>query len=248
MVITSTAVAFMLLSAGLALCGWRFLYTFKATNTPNTKSKTGFFLGLCFLLSSLQNAVLGLGLLLFANNSGFLLATEVVSHLALSVLAVVCIYTAYYIFLPHSSPYPAIITTVILSGLGFISAIEDPSFPFLTPEKSIDLNMSFSFASITFLLLFISLSVFFYIFFKIFRNTKIREVKILSFIISISALIGIINNSAYLLFPRSISLSARVSTFNIGIGLIGVIFVFTLIIFPLIKDLIRSKKTNPSTS
>lgn len=248
MVITTTAVAFILLSIGLALCGWRFLYTFKTINTPERKSKTGFFLSLCFVLSSLQNALLGFGMLFFANNPLLLFVTEIISHLVLSALAVACVYTAYYIFLPRSSPYFAIITAITLGVIGIISAIKNPSLPFLTLEKSIDLNMNFLFAIVTFLLLLISLGVFFYIFVKIFQKAKNREVKALSFIISASALIGTINNFIYLLLPSSTFAATRVSTFNIGIGLIGAIFVFMFVIFPLFKDLVQKKQTHSLTN
>ncbi|GEM_PF-2021270 len=242
MVFTTTAAAFILLSLGLAFLGWRFLLAFRKVQNPAANSKTGLLLGLCFATTALHNGILGFGALFFANNSEALYLISIIAHFFLTLFAVVSIYTVYYIFLPQRLPYSAIIITSIISILGLLTNISVPSKPFVTPQNGIDWNMNFLFAITTFYLFLISLSALFYIFMQLFRKAKIREIKTLSFIIVISTLIGITATFVRLILLYNVSASVRTSILDIGIAIIGSIFIIAFVIIPLIINLFKRQK------
>lgn len=243
MVITTTAIAFILLSLGLAFCGWRFLKAFRKESI--SPSKTGLLLSLSFFATALHNGILGFGALFFGSNSEILYLVSIIAHLFLTLFALIALYTVYYVFFPKKSPYFPIIITIILSATGLFAAINNPSKPFLTSHKGIDWNMNFLFSLSTWHLLLIGISTFFYIFFQLFRKVKNQEIKTLSLIISVLALIGIVNTFVRLIILYNTSSSLRTGILDVGIGVIGAVFIVTFIIIPLIRNRIgkRSKIT-----
>lgn len=244
MVITSTAVAFMLLSLGLAVIGWRFLKSFRRAGSSKIGSKTGLWLSLCFAATAMHNGTLGLGALFFATDPEALYIITIIAHIFLTLLAVIGIYTAYYIFLPHVSPKFSIAITVMISILGLVTAIHAHSQPFLTPQKGIDWNMNFSFALTTFYLLLIGLGVFFYIFTRLYLEAATREVKLLSLVVSSSALIGVVISFIRLVLFNKAPPSVRTSTLDTGIGVIGTIFIVAFIVIPVVRGWIKGRVSN----
>jgi len=240
MVITTTAVAFVLLSVGLAFVGWRFLKAFRETDSARTDRKSGFLLGLFFLASALHNGILGVGALFFARNPEGLSAVFIVAYFFLVLFAVFGVYALHYIFWPHTSFNLAVIITGILGIIGAVLIFVTPARPFTTSQNSVDWNIPFPLSFITFCLFLIALAAAFYIFIQLFFRSEAREIQILSLIISLLALVGIINVFTRLVLLYGAPAAFRSRILDIGVGLTGIGFIIFLIVAPLIKNYLRS--------
>lgn len=241
MVITTTAVGFIVLSLGLALCGWMF---FKAFRKTAGDSRVGFLLSAIFLGFSLQNGIVGLGMLFFANNPEILFYTLILSHFLLVLLGILGIYTSYYIFSPKISPLFLIIVEIILGILAIIILVVDHPQPFLTIKRGIDLDSNFLTSFTIFYLLFVSIGSTVYIFTKLLFQSKSRQIRLLSLVLSLLGILGILNIFIRFVVLYSGTVEWRTRIFDIGLGIIGAIFIIALFIGPKIKDWIRSRKTS----
>ena len=223
MVIITIAVAFILLSAGLAFCGWRFLGTFKKNYNQKTQSKIGFLLSLYFLGFTFQTGgILGLGLIFLVKNlTGFFLLL-IIAHSFLVFLAILGTYTAYFIFWPKNSPWLAITFVSVLGVLGVILTIIAHPYPVLTSYGGVDWSLPQSLSLIIFFLLLSSIGAVFYVFARLFFQSKTNEIKMLSLILTIMTAGGIIDAFIQFVLLYGESASLRANTHNIFIGLVGV--------------------------
>ena len=115
MVITTTSIAFILLSLGLTFCGWRFWAAFR--RAPQSDRKIGLLLSLFYLGFGLMNGVFGFGTILFANNPGALFFLLLMVNFLLIPITMIGVYTAHYIFSPHVFPYLALASVAVLGGV-----------------------------------------------------------------------------------------------------------------------------------
>jgi len=240
MVVTTTAIAFIALSLGLGFCGLWFFRVFQKSSKQK-KPHTGFLISMCFFASALHNSILGFGFLLFAKNSANLYTISIIAHIFLTFFALISLYTVYYIFLPGASPRFAISLVIIISFIGLIYAFAGGQQPFLTQQQSIDWNMNLPFALSTFYLLLISLSVFFYIFMRLFRGTESQGMKLLSSVIMGSAIVGIVNVFVRLILFYNAPTSLRTNVLDTGISIMGAIFVVGFIVVPIVKNFSKSE-------
>lgn len=235
MIITTTAIGFILLFIGLAFLGWQFLKVFNKKPGASGKNKAGKLLALCFFATAAHNFVLGFGALFFAENPQMLFKVSISSLFFLVAFALFSIYTAYYLFLPNSKPYYAMSIVVIVATAGLFFGLRSSALPFLTPTKGIDWNMGPQFSLVIFSLLLVSLSIFSYIFIRLFKNAETPKIRLLSSIIAASALIGILNIFIRLIVLQEMPGSIRTTTLDIGIGSLGALFIVGFIILPLIN-------------
>lgn len=230
MVITTTAVAFILLSVGLALCGWRFVRTFKADNIPKERLKIRLLISFSFAGFSVQNGILGFGMLFLAQSTSGLFWMLVGAVVSLALVAILSSYTIYYLFFPRHSPIPAIILVCIVGVIDTIGTFIIHPHPFITSENGIDWNLPFLLSSLTFTLLLFSISSQFYIFKRLYSETHNREIKVLSLILSTAAAVGIIDTFARFMLLRNVESGKVGQLLDIGIALIGLIYVVSVLV------------------
>ncbi len=236
MILTTTSTAFLTLSAGLAFCGWRFLRCYRQTVKSAKGKKIGSLLGYLFIGAALQNAIMGFGLLIFAENSAAMALVLLLCNIELTLVALLGVYAAYYIFSPKASPYPLMTVSGIVGIIAFVAAMVNPPNPFLTPANGIDLNMSFPLALATFYLLLISIGANGYIFSRLYLTVAERKTKRLAGILAILAIAGIINVFIRLVLLSDYSAVGRTQSLDSGIALVGIGFIFALVIAPKIRD------------
>ena len=242
MVVTTTAISFILLSLGLAVCGWRFWVAHKKTGDSQMGGRAGLLLSLAFFATAIHNGILGIGALIAAPDPINLYIVSVTAYLFLISFALLSVYTAFYIFLPLKSPFIAMSLTGGIGGIGLITALSSNSRPFVTPGNGIDWNMDFAFALSVLSLFLISLSVFFYIFTRLFKISEVREIRLLSLVVAATAFIGAVNIFIRLVLFRNAPSAVRTSLLDSGIGTIGAVFVVALIVFPVIKNWLKVLK------
>ena len=242
MVITTTAVAFILLSVGLAFCGWRFLRAFLKSNDSRINSRAGLLLSLFLFASALQNGVLGLGALFFANNPDGLYSVVLLSHLFLATMAGISTYLVFYTLLPKQSPI-APISLVGVLGVFFVSAtiLYHPQ-PFLTPENGIDWGVNSPLSILMFSLFLISLAPPTYLFLKIFLTTISKELRLVSFAVAVLHLGGIINVFTRLILFRERFPTLRTQLLDVGVAIVGAGFVLVFVVVPAIKRFVAARR------
>lgn len=235
MVITTTAISFICLSLGLAVCAWRFSKAFGVGGNSPGERKIGLLISSYFFSSAFQNGVLGFGTLLFAANPRGLSIAVTVGTLFLVFVAIFGIYVTHYLFWPGRSYLPLAIFTGVVGMAGFILSLVLHFQPILTPDHGIDWNAPWSISLVIFYLLFISIGSFFYIFARLLFRTKSRGMKIFSFLIAGSAVVGIID--AFIRFVlwsgQSGGIDARTYFYDMGIGIIAAIFALVFLFFPI---------------
>jgi len=238
MQITTTAIAFLSLAAGLWICGFWFLKVWRRSeNKTPTNKKISLLLTLLFANFGLQNAIMGGGAALFPGNPEALYWSLAISHFFLITAALIAVYTSYYIFSPHLSPlFPMILAGVVGVAM-HIGTILDHPLPYITPAGGIEWNMSYWLSVLVFLTLFISIGGNFYIFWNLFRRAKTKEVRNLAFILALAAFLGVVN-----VFIRLVILeneSVRTRLFDLLLATIGIIFIGALLIWPLARRWLR---------
>ncbi len=229
----------MSLAIGLAICGAWFLHAFKKSGGLKSDSRIGLLLTWLFIGSAAQNGVMGLGTFLFAKNSDALFGTLILDHILLIIVGMLGIYTAYYIFSPQISTRLPLICMVILGLIALTLLLSTHPRPFLTAENGIDLNMNLQLSVVTFYLLLINIGSTLYIFLKLFFAAKTPALKWLSFAIVINGAAGIINIFVRLILLHGSDVNTRTHLFDLGTKILGAIFIITLAIFPLAKNLLK---------
>jgi hypothetical protein len=239
MVITTTAVAFILLALGLGFCGFWF---FRAFRKNGRNSKIGVLLSTLYFGFSLQNGIVGLGVLLFTNNAEILFYILILSHFLVVAIGVIGIYTSYYVFLSKSSPKFPIVLGILLGIFAITALIADHPQPFLTSERGIDFNFNFITSLTTFYIFFVSIGSNVYIFTRLLFWDQNRQIRILSFILSLTGIFGIINIFIRFVVLYSFSVEARTRIFDIGLEIISAIFIVILFLWPKLRNWIQSRK------
>ncbi len=184
MTLTITALSFLLLSSGLACCGWRFLAALRQAKNSTGLHTIGRLLSALFFLSATYNGIIGLGSLFFSKSPNGLFIIAILAHLLLTALALVSVFTVYYIFWPKDSARLLLGTLGMTGSAGTLFYLTAKLRPFVTTEHSINWNLSPGLALLTFCLLTISLLATLYIFAQLFRKTNSRSLKTLSLIFS----------------------------------------------------------------
>jgi len=236
MVITTTAVGFLILSLGVAFCGWRFLIAFRNTQLGLKISTAGLLVSLIFVGLSIQNGLIGLGTLFFAGNSSTLYLTLVITNFLLIPIAMLGIYATKYIFYPEEKYTTSIILIGVTGLICLLITIFTFPQPFLTSNNGVDWNLSRAAALSTFFLLFMALGAPLYIFLRLFSITENKELKIVSLIILLLHAGGIINSFLRLVLFSNAFYDARTRILDVGVGVIGAIFILYFAIGPFLKN------------
>lgn len=242
MVVTTTAVAFISLSLGLTFCGLWFLKAFRKADGIGGDKKIGFLITSIFLLFGFNNGIMGVGALLFANNSEALYFVLIASHFFLVPIAILGVYASHYIFSPRVSPYFALALTGILGITCVVVTVVSHPKPFISLQNGIEWGYNFSLSLLVFYILFISIGSTVYIFGRLFLTTKTRQLKIISLILSILGLVGILLNFIRFVLFYNANTSVNMGIYDFGIVFIGIVFIVVLAIAPIIQNLIRSRK------
>lgn len=242
MVVTTTAIAFISLSLGLTFCGLWFLKAFRKAGGIGGDKKIGFLIASIFLLFGFNNGLIGVGALLFARNAEALYFILMASHFFLTLIAILGVYTSYYIFSPRLSPYLTMVLSGILGAIGIITTVITHPQPYISAQNSIEWGYSFSLSLLVFYILFISIGSTVYIFGRLFLTAKTRQLKILSLILSVLGLAGILLNFIKLVLLHNADTAVRTSIYDFGTVLMGVVFIVALAIGPIIKNLIQARK------
>jgi len=243
MVVTTTAVAFILLSLGLTICGLWFLKAFQNSDNPKRDTKIGFLVPFIYLGFGLSNGMIGIGAFLFAKNSEVLYFVLIASHFILTLIAILGVYTAYYIFSPRLSPYLGMIFAGILGIIGIITTIITHPRPYISLQNSIEWNMNFSTSLLFFYILFISIGSTLYIFVRLFLTARTRQVKFLSLLLSTLAFTAILIHFIRFVLLYNIDTSVRTRIEDFGTVLMGIVSIIVLLIVPIIKNLIITGKS-----
>ena len=236
MVITTTGIAFILLSLGVAFCGWQFFFAFKKAGGA-IDNKTGLLISIFFFLSALQNGVLGIGALLFPDSPRTLYSFLLLSHFSLALMTVSSIALFYYVVLPNRSPRMGIGTTISLGLLFIFYTISTDPQPFLTSQNGIDWGMNSLLSLLMFSLFFLSLLPPTYIFFKLFLVASNKKLKRSAILISGLCFAGIINVFMRLVIFNSGPFGLRTRILDIAVATIGIGFIIPIAVLPFLQGL-----------
>ncbi|MBI2047680.1 MAG: hypothetical protein HYT27_00930 [Parcubacteria group bacterium] len=152
-------------------------------------------------------------------------------------------YLVFYIFFPVISPWPGTIAAFAFgSSVVILTAVTHP-LPFLDSGSVIDFNLSRGLSILLAYLLFVSIGSVFAIFVRLFLQAKSYEVRIVSFLMSILALMGIVNAFFRYLLPRSTASNfLQIRTFDVTHVVIGLVFIVVFLLPPIIiKQISRTR-------
>jgi len=240
--ITTTSVAFILLSFGLVSCGVWLFKSFQKDGGVREYGRVGYLLSLLLLGFGFKNGIMGFGALFFAKNSEMLYFVLIASHLFLGIITLLGVYTIYNIFSHRIASYLGMVLAGIL-GIGLVATtIATHPRPFITPQNGIEWNMNFPLSLLVFCLLFISIGSILYIFIRVFFVTETRSVKIFSFSLSVLALAGIVLVFMQLILPHSDVITVGTQIFDFGIMVGSILFIIVLLIVPIINNIIQNRK------
>jgi hypothetical protein len=230
MIITTTAISFILLSIGLGICSWWFLRAINRSGDSKKNNTIDWLLGTFIFLSALQNGVLGFGLLLFAASQTVLLYVLIVTDILLVAHATLGTYIIPYIFFPKTPLHFAPFFTGILGFyLVLLTVVSSPE-GVVTAWNTIHWGMNYMISLLTFLLLFISIGSFIFIFSQLFLKGKTPEVKKLSLFLSICGLFGLANVFFRFIIFYSESSGRNLFLLDVSMGVIGTAFIFLLLL------------------
>ena len=245
-IISTTSIAFILLSIGLAFCGYLFLRAFRKGD--GSQSKIGLLVSMLFLGFAFQTGViLGGGTAFFAGNPTGLFFVLIAANSFLTLIAMFSIYVAYYIFAPRTSPVPVIVLTAMIGIASVILQIITHPQPHITPQGGVDWGMSFLLSLLTFYLLFISIGSQAYIFIKLFFQAATRQIKLLSFLFGTIATIGILVQFVQFVVLYRVSTDIRIRVYDVGTGLLGVGLIIAIVLLSLLfrkRSVVDKEKTS----
>ena len=246
MVITTTAIGFILLGLGLTFCGWRFLKAFQKIGGLKSGSRIGFLLTLFLFGFAFQTGViLGFGTLFTAPDPKGILLVFIFANLFLTFLAMLGIYTAYYIFLPRKSPMTLMIIAFLIGVVTFVFTLMYPPQPFVAASGGIEWGISFPLSLLVFYLLLFGICAQLYIFGRLFFQEKTSEIKILSFVLTLLAFGGIIDQFVRFILLHGAADDIRTRIYDITTAVIGMTFIVYFVFFPLFRSY-RSTKSRDS--
>lgn len=224
MIFTTTSVAFILLSLGLAICGWRFFGAFKISGEKE-HGKIRLLITLSFIVFAVQNGVLGFGMFFLAQHPLGMFWTLVGAVISLVFAALVSIYTFYYIFFPLCSPKLAMLVISILGIANIVGTFVIHPQPFMTQDNGIDWDLPLSLSVLIFSLLLIGLGAQFYIFRRLYAEARNREIRVLSLVFSTALAIGIVDTFVRFIILRNVESGQIAQLLDFGIALIGIIYI-----------------------
>lgn len=238
MTITTTAIGFSFSSLGFAFCGIRFFNAFQKVGGSRAGRKIGILLSAFFLSNALQHGLLAIGSLFFAKNSEALYRVVVIDHLLLTIATLIGVYLVFYTIFPSISPWPAVIATSIL-GITVIglTGITHPR-PFVDLNGGVDWNMSPWLEFFLSYLLFSNIGALLAVFIHSFLQAKSREVKTISLIIVVLALMGLINVFRRFLLSGTMPNFLKTPIHDLTLAVIGLLFIGVFIAPPIVIKLI----------
>ncbi len=231
MVITTTAVAFILSSLGLGFCGIRFFGAFQKIGGQQAGDKIGKLLSIAFMGTALQHGILGWGNLFFALNSEMLYRILFIDNIVLMLVTALEVYLFFYIFYPEISSTLAVVATFILGVIIDVLLIITHPLPVITREGSIEWNMSPQIEILLSFLLFVNIGALLYIFAKSYRKTESREVKIIFLVVIIVTSGGMINVFTRFMVLIGTAPDLKALIFDIVLALIGILAIATFLPF-----------------
>lgn len=211
--VTTTAVAFILLSFGLGFCGWRFYGAFQG---GGGKSNSGFLVASYYFIYSLQASVLGFGSLFFAKYPDGLYWVTILSSIILAIITVYGVYILSCIFSWRNKFIFLFPSSLLALSQLFLTIYTSPK-PYINESNSVVWNFSPLLSLFIFVSLAVSISVFFYIFMHIYVTAKNISTKILASFLAVSAVLGIIANFFYFILSTG-SPFYEMTTAFIGLG------------------------------
>jgi hypothetical protein len=235
MTIAATAISFILLATGLATCGWRFLQASREPSQPSSLAQTaiGRLIVSVFLLAAGYNAVLGFGSLASISNPNILVWTLVLSNILLTGLALLSVYTIYYIFWPDTSPKGLLTAVSATGGVGLFH-INTPLQ--LAPLLAANLSPGALLTNST--LLTISLAATTFLFVQLFRRADSRSIRNLSLIVCGLTVASILHAGTQLFSPQLGITGATLGGLEIFFSTIGLSLLLTMISSPAIRGAI----------
>lgn len=230
MTIAATAISFILLASGLATCGWRFFAALRGGVSGTGEKAVGRLLTSLFLLSAGYNGILGISSLLLVSSSAGALWLTVAGHITLTGLAILSVYTVYYIFCPETPPRVLLSTISLMGGVGL--------FHINTPLQLVPLltgNLNPSLLIITASLLTVSLGAMLFLFIQLFRQAQARPIKILSAAVCGLTLASALNIAIQIGAPYWQFGGTGLVIMEILLGLIGAGFLISMITSPALR-------------
>ena len=230
MTIATTAISFILLASGLATCGWRFFDALRGGVSGTGETVVGRLLASLFLLSAGYNGILGISSLLLVNDSAGALWLIVAGHVTLTALAILSVYTVYYIFCPETPPRALLSTISVMGGVGL--------FHINTPLQLAPLltgNFNPGLLVITISLLTVSLGAMLFLFIQLYRKAQTRSIKILSAAVCGLTLASAANIAIQIGTPYWQFGGTGLAIMEIILGLIGAGFLLGTIATPALR-------------
>lgn len=241
MAVTTTGIAFLISSIGLAFCGLRFFEVFQKMGGLRSGSQTGILLSMLFIGFSFQHSILAIGGIFFAQIREALYATLTLDHFVLAFVTALSIYLSIYILAPKISPWPVTIAVLVLGIFMTLATIIVHPLPFVTATNSIDWNMPYWLKLSWYLLLLAGIGAPFLVFAKNFSVAKARNVKNISLVMMAVHFAGIVNVSIIFGgFLAGIG-EIRFKVFDIILAIIGIVFIFAFLLAPIVAGWIFRK-------
>jgi len=224
--VTTTGVAFIFISVGVALCGFRFIYVFKKDNSHDSR-KLSLLIGMSFLSSATHGGLLGIGALFFLDNYSVLSFIALGAQVFLIAFATVSVFTVFYVLYPKLNKYLASAIPLFL-GLAsiFVYVVEKPQ-PYLV-ENNVSWDLSYLLSVLTFYLFFLAFGALFGLFAQLAYLSKSTEVRVLACVISVLVVLGLINVYLNLILfygGRTMGGFSGIDFLNTGLLVIGVAFI-----------------------
>lgn len=222
--LTTTGIGLLLFSLGLAFGGFRFFKAFrKVDGSSSAGGKIGILLCATFFGTALALGILAMGTLFFAQNSEALYKILVVSHIPLTLTAMVGMYLVFYTIFPSVSPWPGVGVALALGvNLVALTILTHPR-PFIDASGGVDWNMSPTLAASLCYLVFINIGTQLIVFIHSFFHTKSREVRVVSFVMILVLFMSVVNMFTRFLLPHITNDFLRTRIFDLMFTVMGLI-------------------------
>lgn len=228
--LTTTGIGLLIFSLGLAFGGFRFFKAFRKVDGSSTGSKIGILLCTTFFGAALVLGILAIGTLFFAQNSEVLYKILVVSHIPLTLTAMVGMYLVFYTIFPSLSPWPGVSVALALGVNLIVLTILTHPRPFIDASGSVDWNMSLILAMSLCSVVFVNIGTQLTIFIHSFFYTKSREVRVVSFVMILILLVNIVNMFTHFLLPHITDDFLRTRIFDLMFAVMGLLFIIIFLL------------------
>jgi len=233
MVVTTTGIAFLLSSIGLAFCGIRFFGAFQRLDP--SKSLSGVLLSAYYLATSTQHGILAISCFVFATNSEALYAIQVIVLFSDSLLAAFGVFLFFYILLPGYTRKPFVLI-VLLFGLfvTYVGVVAHPA-PILAANNTINWNNPLPLNILINLLLLISIGALLPIYLKNYFLAETKNSKKIFGGLVLLHFLGMVNVTILFLINYASLDYLRNRIFDIILMSIGLIFL-TIFLLPVVTN------------